>query len=195
MVGRLVDDVGSRHRVPRRQVHRPGRPQLLVNQGRAVPRSLRGGEDRRQLLVVHVDKGQRLQRPFLIRRRSRGHGLADVAHLVHGEDLLVLDGVAVAPLRHVPRRDHGDPRERPGLLHVDGPDPRMRQRAAQDLAPQHPRLGHVRPVDGLPRDHLGTVRAYDRCADYAIVVSHVVCSVRSIEPIRGRGSSTAPSWW
>ena len=93
----------------------------------------------RQLLVGDVDEVERGDRRVLVHRGHRRHPVADVAHPVDAEGILVRrprdDAVGrghVAPGHH-----RVDARGGLGPRRVDGDDARVRVRAAQDLGVQH----------------------------------------------------------
>ena len=104
-----------------------------------------------QLLVLDPNPRQRPVRGVLVHRRHRRHAVADVAHPLHAQRILVgRPGNDAVADRHVPARDdgaHALERQRPGG--VDGDDAGVRVDAPQDLAVQHAREREIVGVGGL----------------------------------------------
>ena len=127
-----------------------------------VDRRFRGGEpvvdrpDRRQRLVPNVDEVERVERRVLVDRRYGGDRVADEAHAVRAERVLVL-GDRENPERDrkvLARGDGHDARSRQRPRNVDRDDACVRDLRAQQLAVQHPRQHHVVGELRLAR-HLG----------------------------------------
>ena len=152
---------------------------------RVVAEAVAGGRvlvvDRRLLGgALHV--GHRLERlvldPHLLGRPARLLGvlggderdrLAEVAHLVDREHRLVreLEPVGLRA-RHVGVREHGvDAGHRQRLGDVDLDDPRVRVRAADGVAPEHPGREQVARVGELAGHLRDSVDALDDLADAA----------------------------
>ncbi len=113
--------------------------------GQGLVRVEMGLEDR----VFDLDQLQRVDGRVLVEGRDRGDGLADVAHLVHGERRLVLGpGQDAEFYRQIGADDDREhPGQRAGAAGVDGLDDRVRMRAAQQLRVQHARQLDVVGVD------------------------------------------------
>jgi hypothetical protein len=102
----------------------------------------------------------------------RGDALALVADDAVGEGGLVLDERAELRLRHVLLRvDREDAGDLLGLVGVDRRHPRIRVRAAQDLAEDHAGQLHVVGVGRLARDLLEAVGARQRAPDDRALVA------------------------
>ena len=100
---------------------------------------------------------------------DEGDGLAEVAHLVDREHRLVreLEPVGLRA-RDVGVREHGvNPghRQRLGDVHLE--DPRVRVRAADSVAPEHPGREQVARVGELAGHLRDSVDALDDLADAA----------------------------
>ena len=108
----------------------------FVYRRRAREHRLHGIGDKRQRLIAHFDQPQRLLRGVLVYGGNRGHLVADVPHF-SVQDRQVGGDAAVG---HVERCQYcvhaGMPGRRGG---IDREDARVRVRAAQNLAMQHPR--------------------------------------------------------
>jgi hypothetical protein len=155
-VGEAGLDVAGEHAVVRDDVALDVR----VDGGCALLHRRLGVEDARQRRVVDVDRLECPQRDRLVERDHGGDALALVAHDAVGERGLVLHERAVVVLGHVGLRvdgEHaGDRLRRAG---VDAQDARVRVRAAQDLAVDHPGQAHVVGERGLAGDLLARVGA------------------------------------
>ena len=107
---------------------------VVVDAGVGPAERLVDRHDRRQHLVVDLDELQRLLRRLLVERGHRRHRVADEAHLVQGERVLVLahrqDAEGDRELGPDERRR--DTPVRGGPRHVDAPDSRVRVRRAQE---------------------------------------------------------------
>jgi hypothetical protein len=148
------------------------RPLLLEDQRRRRRHRGEGVHHRGQRFVLDVDQLERVFRQVAVRRRDRGDGLADEAHLADREAVYA---PAVGdrrqrcrPAAGVVARDHGaDARERLGAARVDANDPRMGVGAAQDCAMQHPgKDGVVDELDAA-RDEGRVLDALRRLSDEA----------------------------
>ena len=125
---------------------------VLVHEGGAGLDRRDGIDDGRQILVLHVDEGERLFRDVGIERRGHRDLLADEAHAVARQHRHVEHAPPHQHVRKVPRGEDGqDAGHGPGLRRVDADDPRVGQRAAQGLAPDEPGQGHVGGVAGRRR--------------------------------------------
>jgi hypothetical protein len=120
-----------------------------------------------QQLVLDADQLERRVGRVLVERRDRGDGIADEAHLVDRERVLVLRPGDHAVLdRQVAPADHRvHARQRQRSRGVDAPDPGVRVRAAQRLRVQHARQGDVVGVDGGTRGLVQRVDLAVRLAD------------------------------
>jgi hypothetical protein len=100
-------------------------------------------------------------------RGNERHRLAEVAHAIEGQNRLIreLEAVQLRARDVLVGEDgvHPGHRERPG--DVDLQDARVRERAAQRVAPEHPGRREVARVLELPRDLRHTVLARDDLAD------------------------------
>jgi hypothetical protein len=147
----------------------------LVDLRRVLGHRLLGVEDPGQRVVLDVDRVEAAQRGRLVHGDHRRDALALVAHDPVGQRRLVLHEGSVAVLRHVRLGVDGeDAVHRLGRRRVDGDDPRMRQRAAQDLAVDHPGQAHVVRVWRLAGDLLQRVGALQRLADDLVLGRAVV---------------------
>ena len=132
-------------------VLRIARP-VLVDEGRTRLERALHVEDKRQVLVLDLDRAQRRVRCL---GGCRGHGgddLALVADDVACEQRPVGDeaGRRVQPIRHVRGRDDGEhARPRPGRGHVEPADPRVRPAGDEEPPVRHSRRGEVSRVVGL----------------------------------------------
>ena len=183
-----MNNVGALHRIPGSQVHRARLQigEIFVHQRRAVAHGLLGGEHRRQFFILDIDQRQRFFRRVLIDRRHGGDRLADKAHLFDRKNMLVFDGVAVAARRHIFSRNN---RLHAGMFfcffHIDAQNFSVRNRAAKNFSPQHPRQLDVRPVDRLPGEHLRAIDSLHRFSDHPIV-SHLASSLLPLKIISSR---------
>ena len=126
-----------------------------------------GREQRRQLLVIDADRLRRGARDRLGVGGDRSDGLADVAHLALRQGVLVLDeGAHAIGLREVvPGDDRVHARHRERLGEVVAADARVRERALQDGAVQHPRPVQVGDVLRPAFDLLARLEARNAPAD------------------------------
>ncbi len=160
----LDDDVRGLHQpvdVPElevdllRDVAVPPLPARLVHVRRPAVRleRLAGVQKGRELLVLDPDELQRPVRHVLVDRGHGRHLVADVAHPVDAQRVLVRrPGDDPVRRRHVPPRDDGvHALQRLGAARVDRHDPRVRVGAPEDLAVQHARKRDVVGVDGPTR--------------------------------------------
>ncbi len=124
--------------------------------------------DRRQSLVFHFDQSERLGGRLFVFRDHRRHRVADIAHALRRERVLVLrhrhdaegDGEIAAGQHQLHARIALRARD------VDRFDQRVRMGRAQQLRVQHARQRHVIGVAQLAR-HLGAaVDAPPRVADH-----------------------------
>jgi hypothetical protein len=145
-------------------------------------------EHRGQLLVLHVDEGERLLGRLGVDGRHGGHALADEADAVARHDRLVLQAAPHEGGRVVRagQDDSHAPHPR-GAAGVDAHDARVRQRAAKALRPQRTWQGEIRRVAGGTRDLRHPVLANDRPPDHRQL--HIVSSSR-----RGRGTRTGAAF-
>jgi len=92
------------------------------------------------------------------------HGVADIAHLVAGQDIGVANGIAEGAVLHeVAMRDRGPHTgDRQCRSHIELDDASMGQRAAQDPGEEHPGNGHVPHIAGTPRHLLDAIDVLDR---------------------------------
>ena len=149
-------------------VEEPDLRAALVQRRRLRRERLLDRAEHRQQLVGDLDRAHRRLRRRLVRGGDGSHRLAREAHAVDRDDRAILDRMAVIGLDVVEvggGEDRGHPLHRERRGGVDGEDPRMRVRAAQDLAVEHPRHLHVTDVLGLAAQLLGGVLARARDAD------------------------------
>ena len=139
---------------------------FLVNVDTGIECFLRR-QQRRQLLEVHADRLCRGARDRLGVGRHRGDRFADITHLALGERVLVLDeGAHAIGLGEVRSRDHRmHPRHGERFGTVVAPDVRVRVRALQDRAVQHPRPVQVVDVLRSALDLLARLEARNAPAD------------------------------
>ena len=148
----------------------------LVHLGRRVLQRRPHVEHRRKLLVVDFDGGQRVGRGVAVAGHDAGHGLADVAHLVHRHRRVRRDhdvrgdrpGAGQAALLGGEVRagvggDH--PRLVPGRADVHRGDPGVRVRAAEERDVQHPGQRDVVGPVGLAGDEALVFLAQARLAE------------------------------
>ena len=120
-----------------------------------------------QRLVLDVDQVERLECRQLVAGDDGRDRIADEAHAIDRERMLVLadrqdavgDGEVLAGQRQV------DARMRQRARHVDAEDARVRHRRAQQLAVHHPRQHHVVGEPGLAGDLRAPVDAAAGRAD------------------------------
>jgi hypothetical protein len=126
-------------------------------------------DDRLERLVLDLDRRQRPPRLLGMVGGDDGDRLAHVAHPVAREDGLIRELEAVRlPAGNVGiGEDRLHARECEGLRKVDRDDPRVRVRASQRVAPEHPRRGEVARVVELPRHLRHGVVAQQTLADLA----------------------------
>jgi hypothetical protein len=127
---------------------------------------------RRHRLVLGDDEVRGLLRHVRIGGEHDGHRLADVAHLVDGEDRLVVEGRPEMQVRNDLQQvggHHDAVHAADGLRggHVDALDAAMRHRAAEYLAVQHSRQLEVVHVLGAAGDLEPGLEPRDRAADLA----------------------------
>ncbi len=127
--------------------------------------------DDREFAVFDLDLRGRAAGGLRVVGGDDRDGLAVVADLAVREDRGVLDLQAV--VLHVGRQvvvgqDGVDARGLQGFDGVDGDDLGVRDRGAQDLAPEHVLVPHVRGVRELAGDLEGAVRAERGLADAAL---------------------------
>ena len=130
---------------------------VVADQRRVGVERLARVDDRRQRLVLDVDQRQRVVGGVLVGRDHERDLLALEAHLVARQH-----GLRVVGDRRHPREperlevlggdDGGDVRVRERARGVDRDDLRVRVRAAQDLAVDHPRQADVVEVGALAAD-------------------------------------------
>ena len=148
----------------------------LLDVGAAVPRvdamvlgcqRRLDGKDGIEHLVIDVDETQRRLGYVLAGGRHRGHGVADVADLVHRQRLLVLGGGHDAELlRHVLAGDDGvDARQLQRPPDGDAVNQGVGMRTAQQPREQHPRHDDVVGITRVARALGRTVDARQRLAD------------------------------
>lgn len=133
----------------------------------------RGGlvRDDRQFAVLDLDLGGGTARGLRVVGGDDGDRFPVVADLAVGEDRGVLDLQAVVlhvGRQVVVRHDGVDAGQCEGLGRVDRDDLGVRDRGAQDLAPQHVLVPHVRRVRELAGDLEDAVRAERGLADAAL---------------------------
>ena len=141
--------------------------ELRVDPGRPGPERRLRVEDRRQLLVLHVDQPAGLLGDLLGLGGHRRHLVPDAADDVGLEGQVVLR-VPERTLLDVPaRHDAQDARERLRAGRVDPRDAGVGDRRPQDLAPDHARQFEVREVLDRARYLLHGVELGDARADDA----------------------------
>ena len=139
----------------------PLRPALRVDRlllGRAL-----GVDDRLERLVLDLDRGGRPPRLLRVLGGDERDRLAEVAHPVEREHRLVgeLEPVALVAGDVLVREDGVDAGHRDGLRDVDRDDARVRVRAAEGVAPEHPGGEEVARVGELAGDLRDPVDALD----------------------------------
>jgi len=137
-----------------RAVHRPGVDGLLDGIQALVGREVLG-----QLLVDDLDHLYGLRSRRLVVGGDGGDTIADVAHLVGGEGLLVLADRQHAELgRRIGAGHHSThTRQRLGPRGIDPEDLGMRKRRAQKPGEERVRKADVVAVDGLAGDLLPAI--------------------------------------
>jgi hypothetical protein len=136
-VAHLGHDLG---RQVARRVPDARRVLLVVDARRVLVHRALGVEERRQHLVLDLDRLARLLRQLGILGRHHRHAVADEAHLAVEHHGVVrrrfgpaLPGRGVGHARHVLVREHaGDAWHRAGARRVDAHDPRVRVGRVQD---------------------------------------------------------------
>ena len=125
--------------------------------------------DRRERLVLDPDEIERVERRVLADGGDRRDRIADVAHAVLAERVLVLrDGQdAEGDGQVLSRRHHDDAGRGERRRDVDREDPRVRDLRAQELAVQHPRQHQVVGELRLPGDLRRAIDLRERTADDA----------------------------
>ena len=108
---------------------------------------LYGIEDRLEHLVLDLDEVDGLLGDVDGLGCHGGDGLAEVAHDVLGDDVLVDDVEPELVVEVVPVRTACTPGSAFGLRRVDAQDPRARVRAALDLRVQHARQDQIAGVE------------------------------------------------
>jgi hypothetical protein len=133
-----------------------------------VGRPLGVGDDR-QRLVLDDDRLGGAARLLRVLRGDDRHRLAEVADAVDRQHRLVaeLEPVALVAGNVVVREDGVDALERERRREVDRADARVCVRAAERVAPEHPRGGEVARVRELARHLRDPVDAADALADAA----------------------------
>ena len=105
-----------------------------------------------QLFVFDFDQLQRLLGDLRRIGQHRGDRIADIAHLVDGDDRLILVGRAileVEALDVIARQGRDNAGQLFGFRGIDLDQSRVRHRAAQ-----YPRMGHARQLDIAGIDRL-----------------------------------------
>ena len=185
-LGESVVDVAERDRHAARDVRRGVRRRVVAVRAQEVVQHGRVGlhrfvhvEDPGQGFVVDLDQLQRRLGGLRRRRRDRRHRVSGVERLVAGHDVAAHEaqvggtdhhGRVEGEVHEVVARHHGfHAGRRGGAPDVDGPDARVRVRAAQHLAPQHAGLGEVRAERRAPGDLVLAVGADRALADPPVV--------------------------
>ena len=150
-----------------------------------------------QVLVLDLDERQRLFRDVRIERGHHGDLLADEAHAIAREQRHVEHAAPDEEVRHVRgREDREHAGQRASLHGVDADDARVRERAAQGFAPDHPGQRHVRGIPRRARDLVGAVEPPDPLSDDPHAQIGQPCSVMSTRLPSGSWiqlSATAPN--
>jgi hypothetical protein len=125
--------------------------------------------DDRQRLVLDADRLGGPARLLGMVGRDERDRLADVADTIDREHRLVgeLEAVGLLAGNIGVREDGMDAGHRDRAAHVQGDDPRVRVRAAERVAPQHPGCAQVAGVRELARRLRDAVGAEDSVADAA----------------------------
>ena len=124
-------------------------PGILVHEGGAGLDRLDGIEDGGKIVVLDLDKGERLFRDVRIERSHHRDLLADESDTITGQERHVEHAPSHQDVREIPGSQHReDTGKRPRLGRVDAEDPRMRQRTSKRFAPDEP---GERDVRGIPR--------------------------------------------
>src|SRR5712691_5677865 len=193
LVHALHPDVRARVGIAVDNRDRPHDVALRMDRWRRLFERLLHVRDRAQGLVTDGDLLQRGAGQLRIFGGDDRHGLAGVAHEIHGQHRLVLDIEPEGFLAwHIGVRQHGaHSRCLEGRRRVDRHDPGMGMWAAQCRAPQHPVAAEVAGVLELAL-HLGyAVHPSNRLTDAALaadVDAHVQIMVASLR------FTSCPSW-
>ena len=151
-----------------------------------------GVEDGGQLLVLDLDQAQRPLGRLLVDRGHGGHLVADVAHPLLGQDVLVVAGRAHAVARCRARPGPVITASTPGSAArpagVDALDQPVGDGAAEDLAVDHARQAEVGGVLAAAGDLVRRVVAGHAVPDDGVVAVLLACS-----PGRGAVSSGWPA--
>ena len=147
-------------------------------------------------LVLDADRGGRASRLLRLLGRDDRHRLAEVADAVAGEHRLVgeLEPVRL-PAGDVVVREHGvHARQRERLGDVDLEDPRVRVRAADRAAPEHPgrvEVARVGELAGDLRDRVGATgrRRADRGGSCRVAVLIAGSLVNRVEDLLVPGAA------
>ena len=133
---------------------------VLVDERRVVSECRLDVTDGRQRLVLDLDQSDGLIRDLPGQGRDPGENVALEAHLLLREQPSVLDHCAVADVRHVLVRQHGEySRQRPRLRRVDTHDPRVRVVGVAETGMHHAGESHVSRIAADSRHLLPSVRA------------------------------------
>ena len=118
-----------------------------------------GISDGRQILIVHLDEGERLQRRDFVHRGHCGQRFTNVAHLVQGKYSAVFHRPSTET--HIGDVFAGDDGPDTGQLlsfgSINAQDAGMRSCGLQYFAHQHPRQVDIAGVLGTPRDLVGGI--------------------------------------
>jgi hypothetical protein len=130
---------------------------VVPDDRRALGDRLLGVDDHRERLVVDLDGLARVLGDVRVVGDDAGHFLTLEPDLVRGQHGLGVVGQRRHPgevpgRHHLAGEDQVDARDVPRLAGVDGLDPRVGQRAAQDLHVQHAGQGDVVGVVALAAD-------------------------------------------
>ena len=116
-----------------------------MHERRATLERTREVDGGRQILVLHVDRRDGFLCDLRIRGGDHRDFLANEAHAIPSEERHVEHPPPDEHVRHVGRRQHGQHAgQRPRPRGVDPQNPRVRQRAAQRLAPDQAGERYVR---------------------------------------------------
>ena len=151
-----------------------------------------------QQLVLDVDQVERRRRGLLGGRGDRGHGIADEAHLVHAQGVLVLaDGEDPERDREVLPGEHRlHTVEALGSGRVDPEDTGVWMRAAQQPGVEHAGQGEVVGEFGRARDlgdgvHLAVRLSYDAETRALLIPGHTATPGARSRPLRACGPPPA----
>ncbi|MNK89296.1 hypothetical protein D3C87_1093030 [compost metagenome] len=184
-IGGLDDHLGAReamlditlsHRGLGTDVHRQQpfeAPQiggkLFVNGGSTFGQRIFRRQQRRKLLVLHLDELDGPPRRGQIDSRDRSDRLAHIAHMVPREHVLVLDERPVQPRKVGAGQDASDAWQARRARDVDPDDACMRVRRQQVGAMQHPRARDVVDIDRTAGDLLGAFETRNGFADGGVL--------------------------